>query len=61
MIDLFTELGYRVMERINCGTPDEDFVYMSSAKYFVPGGGGYSRTVGKLVTRNGGTVVKAKI
>ena len=59
--DLFTEHGYRVMERINCGTPDEDFVYMSSAKYFVPGGGGYSRNVGKLVTRNGGTVVKANI
>jgi hypothetical protein len=59
--DLFSEHGYRVMEQINCGTPDEDFVYMSSAKYFVPGGGGYSRTVGKLVTRNGGTVIKANI
>lgn len=57
--DLFIQHGYRVLERINCGTPDEDFIYMTSANYFVPGGGGYSHTIGKLVAINGGKVFQA--
>ena len=58
--NLFIQHGYRVVERINCGTPDEDFIYMTSAKYFVPGGGGFSRTIGQLVARNGGKVFVIK-
>lgn len=56
--DLFIEHGYRVLERINCGTPDEDMIYMTSSKYFVLGGGGFSRTIGRLVAMNGGEVFK---
>ena len=57
--NLFIEHGYRVLERINCGTPDEDFIYMASATYFVPGGGQYSKTICKLVAINGGKVFEA--
>jgi len=54
--DLFTKHGYRVQERINCGTPDEDFIFMSSAKYFVPAGGGFSKLVAKMVKKHDGRV-----
>ena len=49
--------GFKVYERINCGTPDEDFAFMSSARVFVQGGGGYSRFVGRMVRISGGTVL----
>mmetsp|Transcript_28269 Transcript_28269/g.60245 ORF Transcript_28269/g.60245 Transcript_28269/m.60245 type:complete len:93 (+) Transcript_28269:695-973(+) len=54
--DLFSEHGYQVSQRINCGTPDEDFIFMSSYKYYITGGGGFSQLVGNMVERNGGKV-----
>ena len=57
--DLFTKHGYRVMERINCGTPDEDFIFMSSAMYFVPGGGGFSQIIAQVAKEHGARVFTA--
>mmetsp|Transcript_11936 Transcript_11936/g.22107 ORF Transcript_11936/g.22107 Transcript_11936/m.22107 type:complete len:322 (+) Transcript_11936:132-1097(+) len=54
--DLFSEHGYQVSQRINCGTPDEDFIFMSSHKYYITGGGGYSHLVANMVEQNGGQV-----
>lgn len=54
--EFFSKHGYQVSERVDCGTPDEDFIFMSSHKYFITGGGGYSQLLGKMVKHNGGQV-----
>ncbi|MAM81395.1 MAG: hypothetical protein CMP89_11645, partial [Gammaproteobacteria bacterium] len=51
------ENGFRVLRRINCGLPDEDFIFMANADIFVQGGGSYSESIGKMVKMNGGTVL----
>lgn len=53
----FKSQGYQVSTRIN-KHPDHDFVYMSSCKYFIPSGGGFSLLVGNMVNHNGNTVIK---
>ena len=53
----FKENGFRVIRRVNCGLPDEDFIFMSNADIFVQGGGGYSELIAKMVKMNGGTVL----
>mmetsp|Transcript_28929 Transcript_28929/g.61108 ORF Transcript_28929/g.61108 Transcript_28929/m.61108 type:complete len:373 (-) Transcript_28929:159-1277(-) len=40
--------------RLNYGTPDQDFYYMSNAKYFVASTGGFSRLIGAMVRHRGG-------
>lgn len=40
------------------GNPDEDFALLSSAKYFVQGGGGFSALIAQIVKARGGTVIK---
>lgn len=37
--------------------PDQDFYYMSHARQFVPGTGGYSMIIAKMVNRLGGKVI----
>ena len=37
-------------------SPDHDFAYMSAARHFVPGGGGFSAAAATLVRRSGGSV-----
>ena len=37
---------------------DEDFAYMARATAFLPGGGGYSNLIAKLVNRSGGQVLR---
>lgn len=37
--------------------PDQDFQYMSAARWFVPAGGGYSDLVAEVVKRRGGTIL----
>eukprot|EP00941_MAST-03F_sp_MAST-3F-sp1_P000921 g921.t1 len=37
-------------------TPDSDFAYISNAKHYIKGGGGFSKLVGKIVKTNGGNV-----
>jgi len=36
------------------GDPDDDFVYISHARYFVPSGGGFSSVLARLVEEAGG-------
>ena len=55
--DFFTKHGYQVFHRINCGIPDEDVIYMASSKYFIPGGGGFSKLLANMVKMNGGHVL----
>jgi hypothetical protein len=38
--------------------PDQDFQYMSAAKWFVPAGGGYSQLISQVVQARGGTVMR---
>lgn len=38
--------------------PDNDFLYMTRAKYFVPGGGGFSRMVAYFIERHGGKIFR---
>ena len=45
-----------VMLRLG-GLPDDDVLFMSQSARFVPSGGTFSKTLGKLVHANGGTVL----
>lgn len=44
----FQDHGYQVQTRFD-GDPDRDFVYMSFAKLFIAGGGGYSLSIANAV------------
>ncbi len=52
----FEDAGYPTTLRVG-RDPDSDFVYMSRANIYVPTGGGYSRIIALLVSRNGGAVM----
>ena len=58
--NFFMRHGYQVSHNINCGLPDEDFIFMASSKYFVPGGGGFSRLIGNMVKMNSGHVLEGR-
>ena len=49
--DFFANKGYIVETRLNQDA-DEDFVFMSTAKNFVPSGGNYSKLIKNLVLLN---------
>lgn len=51
--------GYTVLVS-EARSPDEDFVFMSHARVFVEGGGGYSNMVHEMVLRLGGQVVRPR-
>lgn len=53
---LETQHGFRVRVRWN-EDPDDDFVVMSTAKYFVSSGGGFSTLAALVAKHLGGTVV----
>ena len=40
VVDLFARRGYDVVQRLSA-LPDDDFVYLVNARYFLPTGGGY--------------------
>lgn len=52
----FEQNGFEVEVRWN-NPPDEDFVLMSNANYFVPTGGGFSELIVRVVQKFGGTVI----
>eukprot|EP00040_Diaphanoeca_grandis_P034498 m.213979 g.213979 ORF g.213979 m.213979 type:complete len:502 (-) comp33166_c0_seq1:236-1741(-) len=52
---LFETFGYAATVRLS-SNPDADIAFMSRASFFVESGGGYSRTVSKLVMYNKGVV-----
>lgn len=54
VISFFRSKGFIVQIHESSGRPDDDFVYMCSARNFVRGGGGYSKLVSAVVTYNGG-------
>lgn len=49
---------FEVKTRINKGTADEDFCYMSSSRYFSKSGGRYSDLVRKMVEYNNGIILE---
>ena len=52
----FEYFGYNVKLRLG-SNPDEDFIYMSSADYFSPAGGGYSDFIRKMVEMNNKNII----
>lgn len=54
--DLFNRHHYDVNVFFNRDA-DEDFIYMSNAKYFVPTGGGFSKLISKMVQFNNNNVL----
>lgn len=55
VVKLFESAGLSVVQRWN-GDPDEDFTFMSQARLYVRGQGGYSHLAAQMVKRFGGTV-----
>jgi len=55
----FEKNGYLVTTRIN-RDPDEDFVFISTSKYYIPSGGGFSRLLSSMVVSLGGMVILEK-
>lgn len=54
--NLFESKGFQCQTRINLD-PDEDFLIMCNAKYFVPSGGGFSNVITNIVKLKGGMVI----
>ena len=54
--NFFNSKGFRVHLRLG-GSPDEDVVFMSRAKHFIQGGGGFSILLAGVVKEMGGTVL----
>jgi hypothetical protein len=55
IVKLFESAGLSVVQRWD-GDPDEDFTFMSLARFYVRGQGGYSHLAAQMVKRFGGTV-----
>lgn len=55
----FESNGFQVIVR-DPGLPDEDFALLCFARVFVPGGGGYSSLISRVVTARGGLVIRPK-
>ena len=49
----FLDENMHVIPRWN-HDPDNDFLFMANSKFFVPGGGGFSAMISKIVEQNGG-------
>lgn len=52
----FEDLGKTVILRLG-KTPDDDVVFMSSASYFSPSGGGFSNVIKKIVIKRKGIII----
>eukprot|EP00802_Teleaulax_amphioxeia_P014364 Tamp_14428.p1 GENE.Tamp_14428~~Tamp_14428.p1 ORF type:complete len:354 (+),score=23.61 Tamp_14428:217-1278(+) len=55
LVQFFASHGFRASARGE-HSPDEDFLYMSRAKYFVGGGGGFADLIKGIVMMRGGHV-----
>jgi hypothetical protein len=54
----FESTGFFESVRLRTGQfPDDDAIFMSSASFFLPSGGGFSRWLAHIVEVNGGTVI----
>jgi hypothetical protein len=54
--NFFQDKGHPVTLRTG-HTPDSDVLYVSSSSFFAPTGGGFSRLLGSLAKRRGGTIL----
>jgi len=55
LVQYFKDHGFDATARPE-HLPDEDFLYMTKAKFFVPGGGGFSRMIKEICRIHGGQV-----
>jgi hypothetical protein len=55
LVQYFKDHGFDATARPE-HLPDEDFLYMTKAKFFVPGGGGFSRMITEICRIHGGQV-----
>jgi GR25 family glycosyltransferase involved in LPS biosynthesis len=53
--EFFEKNGFKVELRLG-KNPDEDLIFISNAKWYIPSGGGFSRILIELIKRGGGTV-----
>ena len=53
---IFKDNGYKTIIKFNEHTADEDFIYLSNSKYYVPTGGGFSKSVMEMVKLNNNVV-----
>ena len=54
--NFYKSYGYNTRIRFN-GDPDEDFVYISNARNFIKGGGGFSDQLSKIVKKRGNNFI----
>ena len=57
VLTILKERGLRT-RMIHHNSADEDFLYMTRSKFFVPSGGGFSSLVSRIVHHYNGTVIK---
>tara|TARA_Y100001980_G_C14513970_1_gene289335 strand:- start:295 stop:1065 length:771 start_codon:yes stop_codon:yes gene_type:complete len=57
--EFLTQNGFECTKIID-NDPDDDFILMSSAKLFIPSGGGYSDLVKDIVTARGGLILPSE-
>ena len=60
MVKYFKQHGFSASARID-SLPDDDFLYMTRAKFFVPGGGGFSRMISHICEKHGGRIFRVEI
>ena len=58
--DFFLEKSFNIV-KYECKDIDYDFIYMCNSCFFVPSGGGLSKTVSKIVKLKGKTVVSNRL
>jgi hypothetical protein len=57
MVEYFKQQGFSASARPD-SLPDDDFLYMVQAKFFVPGGGGFSRLIARFSESLGGRIFR---
>ena len=59
LVQYFKDHGFNASARPE-HLPDDDFLYMTKARFFVPGGGGFSSVIAEICGRHGGQVFWVK-
>merc|ERR1719162_2609078 len=54
--EVFEQRGFNVTQRVD-GNPDCDFIYGSNSRFFVSGGGGFSKLISAMVKIGNGTLL----
>jgi hypothetical protein len=56
LVALYMQNRTLAVSRYSTEDPDQDFMYMANAKWFIGGMGGYAQLVAACVARSGGRV-----